>query len=136
MNKQAMAFVGSKISGVTGDKKILIIEDDAEIRETLTEILQMEGYAVHSVKNGQEGIDYLRTSSPPALILLDYMMPVMNGGQFRTVQKEDPKLSKIPVVVLSADSSVFQKSDVVGVHGFLRKPIELERLLSMIKVYC
>src|SRR4051812_20238688 len=102
-------------------KQILLIEDDADIRDTLKEILEYEGYDVRSAKNGQEGIDYLRQFPAPALILLDFMMPIMNGWQFRAIQKEDPEFSKIPVIVLSADNAAYRKAGEIGVQGFLRK---------------
>ena len=115
---------------------ILIIEDDTEIREALTDILEFEGYEVMSVKNGQEGMNYLNQSPRPALILLDFMMPVMNGWQFRNAQKQDPLLADIPVVVLSADNAIDKKAQQVEANGFLKKPIELDHLLDMIKQYC
>jgi CheY-like chemotaxis protein len=115
--------------------QILIIEDDAEIREALKEILLFEGYSVESVKNGQEGIDYLRHSSPPFLILLDLMMPVMNGYQFLTHYQEDETLFKAPVIVLSADNTNPKKISSLPIKEFLKKPIELDHLLESVKQF-
>src|SRR4051812_39456009 len=80
---------------------ILIVEDDTELRETLGEILQEEGYHVAGVGNGREALDHLRQSDPPCLILLDLMMPVMSGWEFRDQQRQDPDLAGVPVAILS-----------------------------------
>src|SRR5262249_26330672 len=90
---------------------ILLVEDDGDTRDGITPVLEGVGYKVESVTNGQEALDQLRTSTaPPCLILLDLMMPVMDGWQFRDEQQRDPFLSSIPVVVVSADGNVDQKA--------------------------
>ncbi|PLS79555.1 MAG: response regulator, partial [Chloroflexi bacterium] len=82
---------------------ILVVDDDSGIREALTDILEDEGYAVRSACDGQAALDLLRQQAePPALVLLDLMMPRMNGWQFRSEQRRDPALANIPVVVISA----------------------------------
>jgi CheY-like chemotaxis protein len=119
-------------------KSILVIEDDVDIREALIGILRDEGYLADGVGNGLEGLDHLRAPrrAPPAVILLDLMMPVMNGWQFRAEQQQDPALAQIPVIVISADASVKQKSEALSAAGYLKKPIELESLLRLIAEYC
>src|SRR3982074_3818832 len=92
------------------NKNILVVEDDPDIRAALTQILSDDGYAVATAANGQEAIDHLRRTSPPALILLDLMMPVMDGWQFRSHQKQDPALKSIPVVIVTADGSAQNKA--------------------------
>ncbi|MBC7545053.1 MAG: response regulator, partial [Candidatus Sericytochromatia bacterium] len=84
---------------------ILIVEDDIDIRETLAEILADEGYSVASAANGLDAISYLQTEAMPCVILLDLMMPVMSGWEFRAKQQQDPTLAGIPVVVLSGDGN-------------------------------
>lgn len=108
---------------------ILIIEDDIDIREALLTVLTDEGYQVAGVSNGQEALLRLERSRP-ALILLDLRMPVMDGWQFREAQRRDARLRDIPVVVISADGEARQQLGVMGEVGFLRKPIELDVLLS------
>jgi CheY-like chemotaxis protein len=108
---------------------ILIIEDDIDIREALLTVLTDEGYVVAGVANGREALQQLEECTP-ALILLDLMMPVMDGWQFREAQRRDERLRDIPVVVISADSEARQKLGGMGDVGFLRKPIELDLLLS------
>lgn len=117
-------------------KTVLIVEDDNDISDVLTQILQYEGYAVNTVSNGLEALEFLRKSDPPGLILLDLMMPVMDGWQFRAEQQKDPELAKIPVVIVSADGRVYQKATSIGAAGYLKKPIELETLLDIVARHC
>ncbi len=86
-------------------KRVLVIEDDRAIREAVAEILSMEGYEVAEAGNGLEGLREAR-ACPPSLIVLDLMMPTMNGWQFREAQRHDPALADIPVLVLSAYSDM------------------------------
>ena len=115
---------------------ILIVEDDFDVRDMLSLVLQNEGYSVATAANGREAIEYLRGGAAPCLILLDLMMPVMNGWEFRTVQQQDPSLSPIPVVVLSADGRIQEKAASIDAASYLKKPIEFDLLLDTIKHYC
>jgi CheY-like chemotaxis protein len=117
-------------------RRILIVEDDADLREALSEVLRDEGYAVTSAADGQEALDRLRRELRPALILLDLTMPVMNGWQFRAEQRQDPDLSEIPVVVLSAGEHLAEQMQPLEIEDFVRKPIELGHLLRKIERYC
>jgi CheY-like chemotaxis protein len=116
--------------------QVLIVEDDIDIRDALSQILEEEGYTVATAANGQEALDVLRSGPPPRLILLDLMMPVMNGWQFRAEQRSDPALASIPVVVISADTHIGDKAGQIGVQEFFRKPIEIAGLLSTMQKYC
>lgn len=116
---------------------ILIIDDDPHIRDMLTELLEDEGYTVTSVSNGQEAIAYLQYSGqPPCVILLDLMMPVMNGWQFRNVQQQDPSLASIPVVVLSAVEDIQKETAAIGADALIAKPVNLDALLETVGNYC
>jgi CheY-like chemotaxis protein len=112
--------------------KILIIEDDRDVVDALCDLLQMEGYDVEYALNGQEGLEVLRRSAPPALILLDLMMPVKDGVQFREEQVADRELAAIPVVVMSAHPRGEKMTQAIGARAFLRKPVELEEILRII----
>lgn len=112
---------------------ILIVEDDFDIRDTLSEILSAEGYRVSTAANGREALDQLGAPELPCVILLDLMMPVMNGWQFRAEQEKDPRLSSIPVIVISADAGVFQKADALRAAAILRKPVQLDDLLEKVR---
>jgi CheY-like chemotaxis protein len=114
---------------VTGSTKLLVVDDDTGSLAALTDILSMEGYLVETMSNGQEALDYLRAAgSPPALIILDLFMPVMDGWQFLDQMKGDATLAQlhIPVIVVTALSAR------VAADAVIRKPIDLERLLQTI----
>jgi CheY-like chemotaxis protein len=117
-------------------KKILIVEDDWDIRDVLTQVLEYEGYEVDAAGNGREAIEYLETHPRPGLILLDLMMPVMDGWQFRAEQQRHAEWSTIPVVILSADGNAYQKAATIRAAGYLKKPVELETLLDTVSRHC
>ena len=98
-----------------GNRSILIVEDDSDLREALSEVLRDEGYSVESAADGREALDRLRRDLRPSLILLDLTMPVMNGWQFRAEQRRDPALSEIPVVVLSAGDHLADQMVPLGI---------------------
>jgi CheY-like chemotaxis protein len=115
---------------------VLVVDDDADIRETILVILQRHGYQADVASDGQEAIERLRgEASLPGLILLDLMMPRMGGAEFRMVQKVDPKLRHLPVVLLSADARMEERARELEVHGAIRKPIDLDELLAVIERY-
>jgi len=117
--------------------KILIVEDDPDLREALGEILRDEGYCVNGASHGGEALALLRgESSRTTLILLDLTMPVMNGWQFRAEQRLDPELSTIPVVVLSAGDRLAEQLGPLGIRDYIGKPIQLPLLLQTIERYC
>src|ERR1043166_6147962 len=91
-----------------GSEPILVVEDDPDVREALVLLLEREGYAVTSVNNGQEALEQLR-ATPSALILLDLMLPVMDGFEFRVHQLQDPALARVPVIVLSGGGDLTRK---------------------------
>ena len=114
---------------------ILIVEDDADLREALSEVLRDEGYSVAAAAHGRDALDLLRREARPALILLDLTMPVMSGWQFRAEQRRDPELSGIPVVVLSAGDHLAEQMVPLGIDDYVTKPIELRHLLRTIERY-
>ncbi|MGZ3709088.1 MAG: response regulator, partial [Bdellovibrionota bacterium] len=115
-------------------QSILIVEDDTDIRETLQQILELEGYTVLTASNGQEALDLLPQVARPCLILLDLMMPVMNGWEFLELKKksDDISLATIPVVVVSAAG---ERAKQIPASGFIKKPIELESLIQSVRKY-
>jgi CheY-like chemotaxis protein len=115
------------------NKKILVVEDDRTTRDAVALVLRDEGYSVTEASNGQEALLHLRNTLPPDLILLDLMMPVMNGWEFRKQQTEDPALQAIPVVVVSADANIPQKTAALGAREYLTKPVDPEKLLEAVQ---
>jgi len=116
---------------------VLVIDDDADIRGALVDALEDEGYRAMSAANGLEALEVLRIlPTPPSVILLDLMMPVMDGWQFCAEQQRDPLLSKIPVVVVSAIRNVMEEASQVSASAYLRKPFLLKELLEMVDRFC
>jgi len=114
-------------------RRVLVIEDDADARTLMAQVLRIEGYEVAAAANGREALELLRPpASPPAVILIDLMMPEMNGLEFRSAQLGDPRLAAIPLLVISGDRLLDQQAAAVGAAGWLRKPIELDALLAAV----
>jgi CheY-like chemotaxis protein len=113
---------------------ILIVEDDADLREMMAQLLTLEGYRAETVANGRDALDYLHRGDPPDLILLDLMMPIMDGWEFRRRQREDPTLAGVPVVVLSALDQT--RAADLGGTAFLKKPLDFDRLLELVRQHC
>ena len=111
---------------------ILLVEDDFDIREALSGILRDEGYVVRGASNGREALESLHRNADVQLILLDLMMPVMDGWAFRAEQRHEPALANIPVLVLSADGSARERIASLDAIGFLRKPVQLDALLGAV----
>ena len=113
----------------------MIVEDDLDTRDMLERFLQLEGFDVRTAANGQIALDALRADSELCVILLDLMMPVMNGWQFREAQVSDPRFCKIPVVVVTAAGA---RDDIPAINadGFVSKPVDFDRLLATIGSLC
>jgi CheY-like chemotaxis protein len=115
------------------DDRVMVVEDDAETRELIAEVLRDDGYAVLTAANGAEALASLRAGlPPPTLILLDLMMPVMSGWQFLDERAGDQTLARIPVLVLSADPTR-QLASSRGVVAVVGKPFDLPRLLKLVR---
>jgi len=110
---------------------ILLVDDNEEIRSAVSELLEDEGYRVATAVNGKEALDVLKRGPLPRLILLDLMMPVMDGWQFLAVRRADPALSRIPVVILSAFAHSADR--VAGVTAILSKPLDPDLLLKLVR---
>jgi CheY-like chemotaxis protein len=116
---------------------VLIVDDDTDIRETIEEVLADNDVPAIGAENGAIALERLRSDvEPPCVILLDMMMPVMDGRTFRLAQQDDPALSNIPVVVLTAHASGERSARELQVDGFLKKPVDLQTLLAVIRRYC
>jgi len=116
--------------------RILVVDDDADIRDTIVEVLEEAGHTAEAAANGDEALQKLRGSEPPCLILLDLMMPVMDGRTFREEQLKDPALSPIPVVVLSAFRDGADTAKQMNAAGHLPKPVSLDQLIELVGTFC
>lgn len=116
--------------------KILVVDDDDAIRETLGGVLSSEGYDVALAENGQRALDFVRDGERPDLVLLDLMMPVMSGWEFLEVADADDKLRSIPILIVSAMAAPLACQGVKGgVRMCFSKPIDLDALLDAVKEY-
>lgn len=114
---------------------ILIVDDDAGIRQLVTLFLEHKGYQAVSVANGLEALNHLQHSQPE-LILLDLMMPVMDGAGFLHTQQQDPQLAVIPVVVMSAAENIQAQTPKLSANSYLPKPIDFDALIALVEQHC
>jgi CheY-like chemotaxis protein len=122
----------------TTDEVVMIVEDDADTQEALRDILDQFGYRAIIAANGQEALDRLRAKGEPrpCIILLDVMMPVMDGWQFRAEQRKDPAIASIPVVFVTADLRAEQAVASAGAAAFVPKPVQVRDLMQAVRAAC
>lgn len=111
--------------------KVMVVDDDDELRDAVANVLADEGYEVVCAESGESALAALRAGERPQLILLDLMMPGMSGWQFRDAQREDARIRGIPVVVMTASRSLRQNP--IEADDLLLKPVSLERLLEVVE---
>lgn len=117
-----------------GPRPVLVVDDDPDILEMLQLFLELEGYEVLTAHDGAEALDVLRRASTlPGLILLDLMMPGVDGGAFRATQIGDPRLANVPVVVMSGAGRLDERVGEMGIAEYLEKPVAAERLLAVVR---
>jgi CheY-like chemotaxis protein len=113
---------------------VLLVDDDRDIRETLSELLDACGYVVLQAENGQIALDVLKTTPRfPRVVLLDLSMPVLDGREFLRLRASDPILREIPVVVVSGSNQPVEP--LPGIDEYLRKPVKFEQLMEIINHY-
>lgn len=118
-------------------RQVLVVEDDEDIRESLLEFLEDHGYEAVGAVHGRDALDKLAAPDlTPCVIILDLMMPVMDGRAFREEQLERPELSEIPVVVISAYKDVRANTKDLNVASALPKPLNLATLLEVVEQHC
>jgi CheY-like chemotaxis protein len=110
---------------------ILVVDDDYDVRLGISEVLEDEGYEPATAVNGAEALQLLRAGLRPRLILLDLMMPVMDGEAFCRACRDDAALRDLTIVVISADAGVKEKAERCGASAALRKPIQFSALLEI-----
>lgn len=112
---------------------ILVVEDDDDIRNAIVDLLETEGYSTEAAINGKDALEKLNFIPKPCLVLLDMMMPIMNGRQFLDQVMRDSTLAPLPVLIVSA---VADKTNTEGSVGFLKKPIDIDVVLDVVSQYC
>lgn len=118
------------------DAPILIVDDNAEVRDALGALLESDGYRVLVAGDGRDALDILRSLEvPPSLLILDLMMPLLDGWDFRAAQARDPRLASIPVIVISAHPLAMHAKNT-GAVAVMPKPADPDALLAAVERYC
>ena len=113
---------------------VFVVEDDVDTRDMMGRFLELEGFSVEVAANGKQALERLNAGVHPCVILLDLMMPVMDGWQFRSQQVRDAALASIPVIVVSAAGK--DRIADIEANAYLSKPVDLEQLLAEVTQYC
>jgi DNA-binding response OmpR family regulator len=114
---------------------VLLVDDDIDILDSLTELLRLSGFDVMTAHNGQEALTQAR-SKRPCVVILDLMMPVMSGQEFRRQQSSDPEISNVPVIVVTAARPTTSELANLGATECLLKPVDLDRLVALVRRLC
>lgn len=119
------------------EHKILVVDDDREIRETVIEVLADAGYVAVGACDGADALEQLRGPDDDwCVVLLDLMMPNMDGRAFRAQQLKDPTIARVPVVIISATADVEQAAKELEVAAHCTKPLPLSKLVSLVQQFC
>jgi CheY-like chemotaxis protein len=113
--------------------RVLVVEDDTDIRETVAELLVEEGYEVQTAMSGLDALEWLRDGEAlPDVVLLDLMMPIMDGWTFYDHLQREDRWAALPIVVISADANVHEKAARLRPVACLRKPVGIDELLAVV----
>ena len=116
--------------------RLLLVDDDVPTVEALRLLLEGAGHRVETAENGRQALERLREPETYCVILLDLMMPVMNGYEFREAQLKDPKLAGIPVIIVTADGRARDRARQLGSDLVVQKPLHVPVLLDAIRRFC
>jgi len=114
---------------------VLLVDDDLEAREALACLLESQGHTVIGAANGQEALARLRQMRRPCIIILDLMMPVMNGWALQAELSKDPELADVPIVVLSGSDDLEREAQRLSAVDYVRKPVDVSRLYGLIDAH-
>jgi CheY-like chemotaxis protein len=118
-------------------REVLVVEDDTDLRESLTQALRDHGFTVSPVSNGQQALDLLHGGARPSVILLDLMMPVLNGWELRDALRDNPELAEIPQLVISAYMDEAEQHVLsLPPDDCIRKPFHIRVLIEAIERHC
>jgi CheY-like chemotaxis protein len=112
-------------------KRVLVVDDDLYLSEIISDVLQAEGHITRRAGNGLEALEQIRAEKPQ-LILLDLMMPVMNGWELADNLRSTPEWSDIPIVIITANYHADRKQQVLGAKAVITKPFDIDRLVEVV----
>ena len=117
-----------------GAPQVLVVEDDEDIRDSLMDFLEDHGYAPRGATDGRDALALLAAADlPPSIVILDLMMPILDGRAFLEAHRRDPALARFPVIVVSAYQDIPPSIKEFAIAGHLRKPLDLDALLVMLE---
>jgi CheY-like chemotaxis protein len=117
-------------------KAILLVDDESDLRQAMAWLLEYHGYAVETAANGKEALAKLDQIEPPCLIILDLMMPEMNGWELRESLLRRPELADVPIVLVSGNMDIEKAARSLNAVDYLTKPVDFSRLFGVIEAYC
>lgn len=121
---------------MTNGMEILIVEDESDAREALASLIEHHGHSVQTAANGKEALAKLERMGRPCLIILDLMMPEMNGWELREALLEQPELADVPVVLVSGAAGIERAARELNAVDFLEKPVDFSRLYGLVEAHC
>jgi CheY-like chemotaxis protein len=119
-----------------GPGRVLVVDDDDDVRDVFKSILMLAGFDVVEASGGAEGLKLLRTDRSIRLVLLDLTMPEMDGWRFRHEQRSDPRLSRIPTVIVSGEPLAHIVDEELRAADYLSKPVGRDHLVGVVAKYC
>jgi CheY-like chemotaxis protein len=111
--------------------RVLVVDDDAAIREFLRDLLGSEGYEVDEAVNGAEAVERVR-ANPPSAVLMDLMMPILSGAEATSKLKSDPSTAAVPILAMSAGRNLSTMASSIPADGFVSKPFDLTHLVNVL----
>jgi len=120
--------------GSNGARDVLVVDDDLHLTEIISDVLEAEGHTARKASNGLEALDLIKERKP-AIILLDLMMPVMNGWELADRLRSNPDWADIPVVVITATYQADRKQQVAGAKAVITKPFDIDQLVNAVQIY-
>jgi len=115
------------------ERPVLVVDDDEDVRDILRVLLETEGFRVETAKDGVEALERLKACSPPSVILLDMMMPRMDGEGFVHAMRRDPAVADIPVIIMSGHNAARDKAAALSAVACLAKPVEIDEILQVVR---
>jgi CheY-like chemotaxis protein len=111
---------------------VLLVEDEPELREAMATTLRLEGHRVKTASDGMQALDQLRDGYLPAVVVLDLVMPVLNGVEFLKIARGDERLRSLPVITITSTEEELP----FGAQAIIRKPADMDVLLGMVEAHC
>ena len=118
------------------DSLVLVIDDHSDTRDGLATVLEMEGFSVVTAEDGYRALVLLQQGLRPCIIVMDLMMPIMNGFEFREAQLRDPTIQHIPVIALSGVTDPAETATHLAAHAYVHKPTEARNIVALVRQHC